>query len=724
MIDYFCDRDATALDPIIAKRYLYLVFEYMDTTLWREFQRRKGLFDRQMIIRMFRDICLGVKHLHEVGIVHSDLSVNNFLYSQGNLKVADLGCSSCAATWALPASERGTAHSRAPELWLVVEGKHVSKKVPAASQLPVTVSTALDCWSLGVCLGMLLTGQFIFESFAHIVSCLGPLTDTQWVGCTSLPGYKALKVAELSSRFNDKNVVSFFSSAKHVKYPKPTEDSGLDLISMFLKWPPTGRCTVQQSLDHSFFGQSTDFDGMLRACSHEQLGKLVIDSIQNGVPISSSDMLPPTKPLFSRGIKRRADESQGTVMVRAGGVQDVDANLCFCRGQCRNVACVKACNETAAWKRKYPEDKRQKQICKQQHMPGMRFCFRCKCEITDCDKCRDKCHVESGRWCVGHGKALASDRTRYPNHSGQQVYGHRWSLQLRLTARLAFLLRDMMPQDMTAALDFCRKLRSIREGQLKKEDIMWMALASALEVPGVIDVLWCQVAEKLQVEPTAEDVRYCVQKVMDASTGKAAWVGIRLGFAKPVSISRRRHRAKADPCRCMVLPDEALTHCERLVSEATKVDLQWPTSTQTKVVQAFAQRVVEFVGQSFQINEGIAEDVGFASAVVRKMLLVASEFEPTVFDNCCLSDIMKWTYEDSYVAPIVSMTGAELRSRFGMQPPLIDYWASKFESCDPRELQALQQAEDARLLQVLNKFKADGHHDPTPDAVAKRLRSE
>ena len=220
MLDYFCDRDATALDPIIAKRYLYLVFEYMDTTLWREFQRRKGLLDRQMIIRMFRDICLGVKHLHEVGIVHSDLSVNNFLYSQGNLKVADLGCSSCAATWALPASERGTAHSRAPELWLAFEGKHASKKVPAASQLPVTVSTALDCWSLGVCLGMLLTGQFIFESFAHIVSCLGPLTDTQWVGCTSLPGYKALKVAELSSRFNDKNVVSFFLVCETCEVPK------------------------------------------------------------------------------------------------------------------------------------------------------------------------------------------------------------------------------------------------------------------------------------------------------------------------------------------------------------------------------------------------------------------------------------------------------------------------------------------------------------------------
>jgi serine/threonine protein kinase len=182
----------------------------MDTTLWREFQKRKGLFDRQMIIRIFGDVCRGVKHVHDLGIVHTDLSVNNLLYSQGQLKVADLGCSSCAATWVLPASERGTAHSRAPELWLSFAGKHAST-VPAASQLPLTIPTASDCWSLGVCLGMLLTGQFIFESFADIVSCLGPLTDKEWRGCTSLPGYKTIKVAQLSEKFNgyDTHVLNF-----------------------------------------------------------------------------------------------------------------------------------------------------------------------------------------------------------------------------------------------------------------------------------------------------------------------------------------------------------------------------------------------------------------------------------------------------------------------------------------------------------------------------------
>ena len=70
MIDYFCDGDAPALDQLLERRYLYLVFEYMDTTLWREFTRRRGLFDRQIVVRMFRDVCLGVKHLHDVGIVH------------------------------------------------------------------------------------------------------------------------------------------------------------------------------------------------------------------------------------------------------------------------------------------------------------------------------------------------------------------------------------------------------------------------------------------------------------------------------------------------------------------------------------------------------------------------------------------------------------------------------------------------------------------------------
>jgi hypothetical protein len=257
---------------------------------------------------------------------------------------------------------------------------------------------------------MLLTGQFIFASFADIASCLGPLTDTQWVGCTSLPGYKTFKVAQFSNEFNcyDTHVLNFFSSAKHVKYPKPIGDSGLDLTSMFLKWPPTGRCTVQQSLDHSFFGDIRDFDGVLRACSHEQLGQLVKDSIQNGVLVSSFDIVPQTKPASSRGITRAyLDERHGQAETNSSDapaaapehaceVQDVDESVCACRGNCLSFACKKAAWKVNRWKKLTKvQDKTQRQICKQPHMSEMRFCLGCKCEITDCDAGRDKAHCKS-----------------------------------------------------------------------------------------------------------------------------------------------------------------------------------------------------------------------------------------------------------------------------------------------------------------------------------------
>ena len=160
-------------------------------------------------------------------------------------------------------------------------------------------------------------------------------------------------------------VLKFFSSEQHVKYPKPVEDSGLDLIRMFLKWPPKGRCTVRECLDHSFFGQLADLDAMLCTCSHEQLGKLVTDSITSGVPVGSVQILAAAAPVVPRGTKRpHTVESQSEAEVDASackrtapkrkqktdcprGVQDVNESLFACRGNCRSIACVKACNDAA-----------------------------------------------------------------------------------------------------------------------------------------------------------------------------------------------------------------------------------------------------------------------------------------------------------------------------------------------------------------------------------------
>jgi hypothetical protein len=68
------------------------------------------------------------------------------------------------------------------------------------------------------------------------------------------------------------------------------------------------------------------------------------------------------------------------------------------------------------------------------------------------------------------------------------------------------------------------------------------------------------------------------------------------------------------------------------------------------------------------------------------------------------------------------MNGAELTDMFGMQPLLIGYWTSQFGSCDLRAQQALQQAGEWRLLQVLDKLRSEGLPVPTPDTIARRLK--
>ena len=159
MTDYFCD--SFGVDSACSQRCLYLVFEYMDTTVWHEVARRKGLFDRQLCVSIFADICRGVKHLHDLGIAHTDLSLTNVLYSQGRAKVADLGCSHSAETWVLPRSEKGAAHSAGHRSCGRQPGKKVRRAASRQQILFQTSACALDHWSLGVCLGILLTGQCI-----------------------------------------------------------------------------------------------------------------------------------------------------------------------------------------------------------------------------------------------------------------------------------------------------------------------------------------------------------------------------------------------------------------------------------------------------------------------------------------------------------------------------------------------------------------------------------
>ena len=53
----------------------------------------KGNIPKHVILAIMKDICTGVQYMHEMGIAHRDLKLENILLSDNKFKVADFGSS-------------------------------------------------------------------------------------------------------------------------------------------------------------------------------------------------------------------------------------------------------------------------------------------------------------------------------------------------------------------------------------------------------------------------------------------------------------------------------------------------------------------------------------------------------------------------------------------------------------------------------------------------------
>ena len=117
------------------------------------------------VLETFIQICDGLHHLHENGIVHRDIKPGNILLDHtGNAKIADLGASreldgSCELT--RTGTIVGTYHYLAPEQII-------------SSQ----VGPEADLYSLGVCLFYALTGHHPFNGQTEYAVLKGHLEDS------------------------------------------------------------------------------------------------------------------------------------------------------------------------------------------------------------------------------------------------------------------------------------------------------------------------------------------------------------------------------------------------------------------------------------------------------------------------------------------------------------------------------------------------------------------
>ncbi|EAR91942.2 Serine/Threonine kinase domain protein (macronuclear) [Tetrahymena thermophila SB210] len=140
--------------PYDKQQYQFLVMEYCESNLLDYVYHKKNhILEEKEAVDLFLQILNGFQSIHEKGIIHRDLKLENVLIQDGIIKIADFGLakkldnSPTSTKEHLARSFCGTKAYLAPE---VLMGNYYDYKV--------------DIWSLGVLLFVMLFFQFPFGS--------------------------------------------------------------------------------------------------------------------------------------------------------------------------------------------------------------------------------------------------------------------------------------------------------------------------------------------------------------------------------------------------------------------------------------------------------------------------------------------------------------------------------------------------------------------------------
>jgi serine/threonine protein kinase len=170
-----------------------------------ESKNDQSLFPDETVCRFMYMIMNGLHHIHENSIVHRDLKAENCLVDKKmHIKIIDFGLSKMVQHKENGQFLLGTPYYMAPEVY-EMQGRNEAYRQP------------LDCWSAGILMYYLVSGEFPFEK--------PDLTDKI---CSEYLNFR-------SKRWNHVSI--------HAK----------DLIRLLLNKQPEQRLTASNSLDHLYF---------------------------------------------------------------------------------------------------------------------------------------------------------------------------------------------------------------------------------------------------------------------------------------------------------------------------------------------------------------------------------------------------------------------------------------------------------------------------------------
>ena len=210
------------------EEYMLIIMEYINGGNLFSFVKKRRRLSEKMAKFLFKQIILGIQHIHSKNVVHRDIKLENILIDfNNNVKICDFGIGKVLKSEnELLHDKCGTPMYMAPEIILATE-ENGYKGFP------------VDIWSSGITLYIMLSGNLPF----------------------SLKKKNKKENISLNSMKNNNN--SFLENQIINLNPKKIDnisDEAKNLLHGILNKDPSKRLTCSQILNHPWLKNSTNID--------------------------------------------------------------------------------------------------------------------------------------------------------------------------------------------------------------------------------------------------------------------------------------------------------------------------------------------------------------------------------------------------------------------------------------------------------------------------------